>query len=104
MDHLAYTVSSENSFGNILGILQIYLILLIVAVVGKFRISGYINFSFLIRTVLHTKAPHLIRLSQGYIIPNLRMNTAVICHHPGISSTVVTFTFIFFKILSYRLP
>ena len=68
MDHLTDTVPTEYCSGNILGILQIYLILFIIAVICKFRISGHIDLTFSVRTVCKLQVPYLVRLSKWYII------------------------------------
>ncbi len=97
-------VALELRSGDEQRILQIYLILFIIAVVGKFRIAGQRQIPLDVRTVRDRKRPHFMTFSQGNIIEGFGFDPVIACRHAGISHSVAAGAFVVCEILAHRLP
>ena len=85
-------------------ILEIYLILLIIAVICKLTVSDSWKVTRLIRVVGNSHLPHFMCLVKWNIIHHLWLDIRILCIHLCICRSMVTFTLIHIKTLAYRLP
>ena len=90
--------------GDELSVLKVYLILLIIAVVGKLSITKYGNGSGLCGIVCDLCRPYFIGLSKRNIVKHLGMDACVVSLHGGIGCTVAALALILAQGLAYGLP
>ena len=104
VDLLADTVLAEQRPGDKLGVLQIDLVLLIVAVVGKFGVARQGQLPAPVRSVDHGQPPHLVRGALRDVKHRLAVDTAVVSQHFGIPRPVAALALVCIQILPHRLP
>ena len=86
------------------GILQVYLILFIVVVVGEFHKAEGGQVSRLVAVVLDYSAPYLIGSADGNIIGHFRGNAGIFRGNNGVSGTVAADALVSIQRLAHRLP
>ena len=104
MDLLADPAVIIDRPGNELGVLQIDLVLLIVAVAGKLGVARKCQLPRLFRLVLHSEAPYLIGRAKRHIVIRLCTDAAIPAAYGGIAGSVPALTLILIQILTDRLP
>ena len=101
---LADPVFVEQGSGDKLGVLQVHLVLLIIAVAGKLRVAREGQRPGAVRVVAHRQPPDLVGPAQGHIISRLAVDAAIIRRHDRVAHSVAALAFVRIQVLSHRLP
>ena len=104
IDVLDDAVFLKAGTGDEQGVLEVYLILLVVVVVGEFHKAEHGQLSWLVGGVGDLCAPNLIGLVIGYIVGGLGMHVCIIRSHNGVSGTVAAYALVLIQGLAHRLP
>ncbi len=104
MNFLHNAVLGKERPGNEQRVLEIDLILFIVAVIGKFRVSGQSKIPRFPGMIADGERPYFVGLSEGNIIKRFGGNPVIFSCHFGISYAVAAFALIEFQIFPNGLP
>ena len=85
-------------------VLQVYEVVLVVALVGELHETGRCDRALLIRIVSQLQLPNFISLIQGNIIQYLGSDLRVLRGDAGISQTMTALTLVILEIFADRLP
>ena len=101
---LADAVSVKQRAGDELGVLQVHLVLLVIAMAGEFGVAGEGQGPGAVRVVAHRQPPDLMGSVQGHVVGRLAVDAAVIRLHDRIAHTVTADAFVCIQVLTHRLP
>ena len=104
MNLLHDAVAREFRPGDEQGVLQIYLIHLIVAVVGEFGVTGEGQISGVVTVVGDGQSPNLILGIQGHIVQRLGVDAGIVRIHPGVAHAVAALRLVLLQRLAHGHP
>ena len=104
VDLLGDSVALKQGPADEKGILEVHLVLLVVAVIGKFRIAGQGQAAGPVRVIGDGEGPDFIGLALRHIVNCLGGDACIACLHPGVAHAVAALDLVIFQVLGHRLP
>ena len=104
VDLLGDAVAGKEGPADEEGILQIHLVLLVVVVVGEFRVARQGQFPGGVGGVGHRQLPHFMGAVLGHIVDRFGVDARIVGEHPGVAHAVAAFAGVVLQVLAHRLP